>query len=38
MTTRKATAGFSRETNVNSGGLTTFLWIKQMFGFYRELW
>jgi hypothetical protein len=30
--------GLSGETNVNSGGLTTFLWIKQFFGICGELW
>jgi hypothetical protein len=39
MTTRKATARvFSGETNVNSRGPTTFLWIKHLFGFCGELW
>jgi hypothetical protein len=28
----------SGETNVNSRGPTTFLWIKYMFGFCGELW
>jgi hypothetical protein len=38
MTTRKATAVFPGEANVNSGGLTTFLWIKRFFGVCGELW
>jgi hypothetical protein len=30
--------GFPRDTNVNSRGPTTFLWIKRFFGFCGELW
>jgi hypothetical protein len=29
---------FLGDANVNSGGPTTFLWIKQLFGFCGELW
>jgi hypothetical protein len=34
----KQQRGVSRETNVNSRGPTTFLWIKHLFGFCGELW
>jgi hypothetical protein len=30
--------GPPEERNVNSGGPTTFLWIKRLFGFCGELW
>jgi hypothetical protein len=30
--------GLPRERNVNSGGPTTILWIKRLFGFCGELW
>jgi hypothetical protein len=36
---KKSNSGsLSGETNVNSRGPTTFLWIKHLFGFCGELW
>jgi hypothetical protein len=37
MTTRESNSGgFPEKTNVNSGGLTTILWIKRFFGVCGE--